>query len=161
MPENHPVTRLRDVSMAVQLQPLPSGDPRYVDLSDGRRTDELKMLGACLDDFDASQNRFAKIAFTGHRGCGKSTELLRLEQNLAGRFTALHFFATEDEIIADYDYSELILDLVDELIRKFQEWKLPLDHRLAEDVAGRLADAEDPAAGRFGDLRRNHRPCAG
>src|SRR5437764_14562759 len=121
MQEFRPVTRLREVGKAVQLQPLPSDDPRYVDMSQGRLTIDMKLMRVCLEDFDARENRFAKIAFTGHRGCGKSTELLRLEHDLANRFTALHFFATEDEIIADYDYAELFLDVTNELICRFQE----------------------------------------
>jgi hypothetical protein len=135
-----PVRRLRDVSRAVQLQPLESGDPRYVDLSGGRRTDDLAEMRVCLEDFDAQENRFAKIAFTGHRGCGKSTELLRLEHDVTTRFTPLHFYATEDEIVADYDYSELILDLVHAIIARFQEWRLPLNDRLADDIATWFAE---------------------
>ncbi len=132
--------RLRDVSRAVELQPLASGDSRYVDMSDGRSTIDLGMMRSELERYDAQQSRFAKITFTGHRGCGKSTELLRLEDDLAGRFTTLHFFATEDEIFADYDYSELFLDLVNELLRKFQEEKVPLDERLAEDISTWFAE---------------------
>ena len=130
-----PARRLRDVSRAVQIEPLASGDSRYADISGGRSTIDLRMMRVSLEDFDAQQDRFAKITFAGHRGCGKSTELLRLENELAGRFTALHFFATEDEIIADYDFSELFLDLVDELVRKFHDEKVPLNARLAEDIS--------------------------
>jgi hypothetical protein len=135
-----PVKRLRDVRRAVELQPLASGDSRYVDMSEGRSTIDLGMMRASLENFDAQQGRFAKVTFTGHRGCGKSTELLRLENDLAGRFTALHFFATEDEIIGDYDYAELFLDLVDALVRKFQEDEIPLDERLAEDISTWFAE---------------------
>jgi ABC-type transport system involved in cytochrome bd biosynthesis fused ATPase/permease subunit len=73
------VKRLRDVSRAVELEPLKSGDSRYVEMSKGRSTIDLGMMREALEDFDAQHGQFAKIAFTGHRGCGKSTELLRLE----------------------------------------------------------------------------------
>jgi hypothetical protein len=135
-----PAKRLRDVSRAVELEPLASGDSRYVDMSDGRSTIDLGWMRTSLEDFAAQQGRFAKFTFTGHRGCGKSTELLRLENELAGRFTSLHFFATEDEIIADYDYAELFLDLVDELVRKFQQEKIPLDERLVQDISTWFAE---------------------
>ncbi len=140
MTQHPPVTRLRDVSEAVRVQPLPSGDERYVDMSPGRLTSALREMRENLKDFDAAQNQFAKVAFTGHRGCGKSTELLRIEHDLAGQFTALHFYATEDEIIADYDYAELFLDLTNELIRQFQEWKISLNAKLAEDIAQWFAE---------------------
>lgn len=135
MDDYRPVSRLKDVGAAVRVQPLESGDRRYVDLGQGRQTDDLKLLRVCLQDHDASQNSFAKAALTGHRGCGKSTELLRLEHDLSGRFFPLHFYATEEEVLPDYDYADLFLWLTDELLRRFQADGLPLDSRLAEDVA--------------------------
>src|SRR5437867_2874584 len=39
----HPVSRLQDVGSAVRVQPLPLGDSRYVDLAEGRRTDDLTL----------------------------------------------------------------------------------------------------------------------
>lgn len=135
MDEYRRVSRLRDVGAAVRVQPLESGDRRYVDLGRGRRTDDLKLLRICLQDHDADQNSFAKVALTGHRGCGKPTELLRLEHELSGRFFPLHFYATEEEVLPDYDYADLFLWLTDELLRRFQEQGLRLDRSLAEDVA--------------------------
>lgn len=135
MDDYRPVSRLKDVGAAVRVQPLESGDRRYVDLGQGRQTDDLKLLRVCLQDHDASKNSFAKVALTGHRGCGKSTELLRLEHDLSGQFFPLHFYATEEEVLPDYDYADLFLWLTDELLRRFQVDGLPLDARLAEDVA--------------------------
>ncbi len=126
---------MKDVANVVVVRPLDLGDPRYVDLSRGRRTDELKLLRICLQDHDAGKNAFAKIAFTGHRGCGKSTELLRLEHDLCAQFFPLHFYATHEEVLADYDYADLFLWLADDLVRKFHEQQIPLDPQLAEDMA--------------------------
>jgi hypothetical protein len=67
MQEYRPATRLGDVGAAVRVQPLESGDIRYVDLGRGRLTDDLKHLRLCVQDHDADQNRFAKVALTGHR----------------------------------------------------------------------------------------------
>ena len=127
--------RLRDVGAAVRVQPLESGDRRYVDLGRGRRTDDLKLLRICLQDHDADRNSFAKVALTGHRGCGKSTELLRLEHDLAHRFFPLHFYATDEEVLPDYDYADLFLWLTDELLRRFQDEGITLNPDLARDVA--------------------------
>jgi hypothetical protein len=135
MEDFRPVARLRDVGAAVRVQPLESGDSRYVDLGRGRRTDDLKLLRICLQDHDADRNSFAKVALTGHRGCGKSTELLRLEHDLSHRFFALHFYATEEEVLPDYDYADLFLWLTDELLRRSQDEGIRLDPRLAQDVA--------------------------
>jgi hypothetical protein len=87
-----------------------------------------------LKDHDVRDDRFAKIAFTGHRGSGKSTELLRLEHDLGDDFTSLHLYADE-ALIDDYDYTDLLLWLVDALVREFEKAGTPLDPRLADDVA--------------------------
>ena len=130
---------LEQVAACVTLEPLESGDPRYVDISKGRDTKELKRLQQHLKNSDASQNRYAQVAFTGHRGCGKSTELLRLEHNLSQRFTSLHLYL-DDNLLRDCDYTDLILWLVDSLVRKFAEWDMPLDTGLVDDVIGWFAE---------------------
>jgi hypothetical protein len=127
--------KLSEVATVVDLQPLQSGDGRYVDISAGRGgSNDLKLLRLRLMQFDAREDRFAKFAFTGHRGCGKSTELLRLEHEVSDRFTPLHLYADE-ALLGDYDYTDLFLWLVDELVRKFEADRTPLDPRLADQVA--------------------------
>ncbi len=124
---------LEEVAAQTYLEPLPSGDPRHVDMSAGRGSDDLRQLRIHLSDVDASQNRFAQIAFTGHRGSGKSTELLRLEDELSKRFTCLHLYI-DDSLLSDCDYTDLLLWLVDSLVRQFQHAPIPLDKKLVEDV---------------------------
>jgi hypothetical protein len=131
-------SRLTEVAAAVDLKPLESGDPRYVDISAGRGTNELAHLRLHLADHDARANRFAKIAFTGHRGCGKSTELLCLEHEIAGQFTRLHLYA-EDALLGDYDYTDLFLWLVDSLVRQFADAHTPLNVKLVEHVVSWFA----------------------
>ena len=131
--------KLEQVAACVTLEPLESGDARYVDISQGRESKALKLLQMHLQDADASQNRYARIAFTGHRGCGKSTELLKLEHNLSDRFTCLHLYV-DDNLLRDCDYTDLILWLVDSLARKFAEWNMPLDTGLVDDVVGWFAE---------------------
>ncbi|HKI19656.1 MAG TPA: hypothetical protein VKA15_17345, partial [Isosphaeraceae bacterium] len=130
---------LSQVAMAFDLQPLESGDPRYVDITAGRGSDQLAHLRRCLLEYDEQENRFAKIAFTGHRGSGKSTELLRLEQDLSNRFTSLHLEA-ENGLRKDYDYTFFFLWLADELARKFANDGLPLGKPLVDDVANWFAE---------------------
>jgi len=129
-----PARTLEEIAAQVIVEPLKLGDPRYVDLSSGRSTTDLGMLRIHLQDHDAAQNRFAKVVFTGHRGSGKSTELLRLEHELSQRFTPLHL-CVDDTLLRDCDYPDLLLWLVDSLARTFDEGKMPLDERLTNDVA--------------------------
>jgi hypothetical protein len=61
-----------------------------------------------LEDQNADDNLFGKVAFVGHRGSGKSIELLRLERDLAERFTSVHLYADQDPM-GDFDYTDLLL----------------------------------------------------
>ena len=132
-------TRLEDLAAQLTIEPLRSGDPRYVDLSAGRGSQELRRMALHLRDFDAADNRFAHIAFTGHRGSGKSTELYRLEHDLSDRFFPLHLFI-DDSLLRDCDYTDLMLWLVDALARQFDKRKMPLDAGLVERVVDWFAE---------------------
>jgi len=134
-----PAERLEDIPALVALGPLDAGDPRYVDSSKARGDNQLKKLRLTLESCDAKQNRFAKIAFTGHRGSGKSTELLHLENEVASRFTTVHLYL-DDNLIRDCDYIDLLLWLVDELARQFAKNGMPLDKDALQDVANWFAE---------------------
>jgi hypothetical protein len=137
-----PAQSLTEVAAQATLEPLPLGDPRYVDLSTGRDTKELRQLRLHLEDQRGRENRFAKVAFTGHRGSGKSTELLRLEHELAGRFFPLHLYVDE-KLLRDLDYTDLLLWLVDSLTREFANADMPLDRGLVDDVAEWFAEVAE------------------
>ena len=134
--EPKPARTLQEVAAVMDLGPLLPGDWRYVDISEGRQSPALRQLRVRLEDAGATKDslEFPKIALTGHRGCGKSTELLGLEHDLAGSFTSLHLYADE-QLLADYDYTYLFLWVADQLVRYFEnELKLPLREKLVADV---------------------------
>jgi len=131
---------LEEVGQQVVVEPLDSGDPRYTDLSAARGTKELARLGLHLQDFSVEQNRFAKVAFTGPRGCGKSTELLRLEEDLRDRFVPIHLFVDES-LLVDCDYTDLMLWLVHEVVRHFNDKQgTSLTQSLIDDVVDWFAE---------------------
>ncbi len=134
-----PAQTLQEISAQTLQEPLESGDPRYVDVSAGRGTRELRKMRLCIEDHRARDGRYAKIAFTGHRGAGKSTELLRLEHDLSDRFTCLHLFVDEN-LIRDCDYTDLLLWLVDAVVRRFADDGLPLKQRDVESVVQWFAE---------------------
>jgi hypothetical protein len=133
------VLMLDQVAAAFDVQPLKAGDPRYVDMTPGRGSDQLDHLRRCLLEYDERDDRFAKIALTGHRGSGKSTELLHLEDELRDRFTSLHLYA-EDGFRRDYDYTYFFLWLAEELAHQFMIDEMPLRTKLVEDVANWFAE---------------------
>ena len=134
--------KLQEVAAVMDLQPLEPGDWRYADVSKGRRSQALRHLQIRLEDAIAAESVATpvKVALTGHRGCGKSTELLRLEHDLAGQFTPLHLYADE-QVLGDYDYTYLFLWIVDQLVRYFEnDVKLPLRNELVADVVQWFAE---------------------
>lgn len=86
-------------------EPLPSGDDRYVDCTDVRGNRDV--VQRMFDTITWSNVNTAQL-LTGHRGCGKSTELLRLRARLeeAG-YTVVYFEADEDLDVNDIIYSDL------------------------------------------------------
>ena len=73
-------------------------------------------------------NAFARAAFVGNRGSGKSTFLLHLEDWLekARVFTTLHIYL-DPSLETDCDYSDLLLWMVDEVAREFERRGHPVD----------------------------------
>jgi len=101
---------LAEVARQATLEPLRPGDPRYANLSAGQETRDLRLLRQYVEDQNADDRRYALAAFSGHRGCGKTTQLLRLQEDLAGRFTSIHVYADESLLQdPDLDYSDLML----------------------------------------------------
>jgi energy-coupling factor transporter ATP-binding protein EcfA2 len=118
-----PARTLPEVALQATLEPLPLGDPRYVDLSRGQGSRELRQYledHAVLSDPTGTSEAFATAIFTGHRGCGKSTVLLRLARDLDQHFTTMHLYA-DDSLVQDLDYPDLFLWLLDRLLAKLAE----------------------------------------
>jgi hypothetical protein len=131
-----PAQTLAEVARQATLEPLKPGDPRYVDLSAGQATRDLVLLRQYVEGQSADDRRYALAAFSGHRGCGKTTQLLRLQRDLAPRFTSIHVYADETLLQdPDLDYPDLMLWLVDQLAREFDRLGHRLDERLLTDVA--------------------------
>jgi hypothetical protein len=130
-----PAHTLAEVARQATLEPLQPGDPRYVNLSSGQETKDLRLLRQYIEDQSADERRYGLATFSGHRGCGKTTQLLRLQVELARRFTSIHVFADETLLKdPDLDYPDLMLWLVDQLVREFDRREHPLDEKLLADV---------------------------
>ncbi len=132
MPE--PALTLRDAYNAADpAVPLPSGDPRYVDCTDVRGNRDV--VQQMFDTVTWSDSDTAQL-LTGHRGCGKSTELLRLKTRLeeAG-YTIIYFEADEDLDVNDIFYSDLLLAIarrIEDELR--EEHNIKLDAKLLKSV---------------------------
>lgn|GEM_PF-429381 len=134
-----PARTLREVSRVASVQPLAYGDPRYIDLTPGHGSRDMMRLRLRLsriaeDDGDRAGGRWGKMIFTGHRGCGKTTELRRVEHDFVDRFYPLHI-ELDENLLEDFDYTLLLLWLTEFIVRDFADNNRPLDAGLVDDVA--------------------------
>jgi len=135
-----PARTLRDAYNAVDpAVPLPSGDPRYVDCTDVRGNRDV--VQRMLKTITWANSNTAQL-LTGHRGCGKSTELLRLKARLeeAG-YAVIYFEADEDLDVNDIVYSDLLLAIARRIESELrQAYSIELDAKLLENVQRWFAD---------------------
>jgi hypothetical protein len=105
---------------------LPPGDPRYVLPPEGARGegDQIVQVTNAMRWSDTPLH----LLFAGHRGGGKSTELLRLKEKLANppagerRFFVVHFEADEEDIdVNDADVPDLLLSIIRQVGKALRE----------------------------------------
>ena len=101
-----PAETLRDAYQAADPRPLGSGDPYFVSLTEGRDSKATELLKQMIENCDSG--RSSAIAFSGHRGSGKSTELRQLERELPNCY-ALYLDINDFLDAADVDYTDLFL----------------------------------------------------
>jgi hypothetical protein len=102
------------------FRPLPAGDPNYVDCREVRGDgDILEDLGIRLQ----RSNQKTCQLYSGHRGAGKSTELLRLKQSLEEqKFFVVYFAADEEDIESeDAQYTDILLACTRHLLEDLQK----------------------------------------
>ena len=112
------------------LKPGPDGKPNpfYIDRP-GNPIAEL------TDALLAPFYRPPKFFFSGHRGCGKSTELLHLLSNkdIQKKYWPINFSIREEADIIDIDFRDVLLAIGSRLFREYRKkgGELP-DHLLKE-----------------------------
>lgn len=107
-------------------EPLNPGDARYVPCDDVRGTGDVVMR---LANAVRRSNKPMHLLFTGHRGCGKSTELKRLIQRLTQPgadtrpFFTVYFEADSQDIdVNDVDFADVLLAIVREVGKTLREY---------------------------------------
>jgi hypothetical protein len=119
-----PPQSIWDVNVQLQFdEPLPPGDPRWVDTAPGRGEFSLdrlyRMLGVDPNTWTLKgAPSHAYVLFCGHRGCGKSTELRRAHERLNEPDI---FFSVLLDAAADLDpnnlqYQDVLLGLAKALL---------------------------------------------
>ncbi len=97
---------LKEAFRACDLRPLMGEDNRYyVDLSKVRKTKAIAGVSAKLSTLEAGE--YTTILFTGHRGCGKSTELQRIQAQWQEDYRVIYIEADLELDINDAEYTDL------------------------------------------------------
>jgi hypothetical protein len=106
------------------FEPLPAGDPKYVDCQDVRGDADIEQE---LGNRMRLANTNTCQLYSGHRGAGKSTELLRLKKYLENRqFYVVYFAADEEDIDSeDAQYTDILLACTRRLLKDLKEIASP------------------------------------
>ena len=140
-----------ELDLPLEVQPGGPPNPFYVDRP-GNPVAELEQ--ALLAPF----YRLPKYFFSGHRGCGKSTELRRVAVNPAirAKYWPVHFTIQDEADVNNLDYRDILLAIGGQMYRQYRAGggRLPkqllneLDQfrgRIEKDVtitSGRLTGSE-------------------
>ena len=113
-------------------QPLPSGDERYVDLSEGRGT----KVGALLRKHFLGQPLGVPFhgVFLSHRGAGKSTEINAVLNEVSHRYLPVYFEADHFLDHRTATPEELLLVVAQAVDQRMREESLPLDKELLDRI---------------------------
>jgi hypothetical protein len=95
----------------------------YVDFSPVRGSQIIKELERTITRL--SPNKPTCQLFTGHIGCGKTTELLRLKAELEQKdFHVVYFESSQDMDMADVDISDILLTIAKSVSKSLEEIKI-------------------------------------
>jgi hypothetical protein len=111
-----PADTLEKVYNYFQIKPITLDlfDQYYVNADRGRGKDPIKAFRRRIV---GNPDGCLKLLFSGHRGCGKSTELIRLQKDLEERedFIVLNFSILHELDIVNINYIELFIVTMEKL----------------------------------------------
>jgi energy-coupling factor transporter ATP-binding protein EcfA2 len=135
-----PATNLRTAYRVCDVQPLEGDDLEryYVQLGEARKTEAMMNLSVALDLQEPGQYR--TVLFTGHRGCGKSTELRLLEQNWQKQYYVIYLETDEVTDVNDVEYTDIYLLVAQYIEYGLRRIGIQLDPGIVQDFANWFAD---------------------
>ena len=103
----------------------PEEQKYYIDFATVRGSDIIRELGRTITLL--SGNEPTCQLFTGHIGCGKSTELFRLKHNLEQKgFYVVYFESSQDLDMGDVDISDILLAIARQVSENLAAAKIKL-----------------------------------
>ncbi len=122
---------LRDAFRLCDVGPLESDEAiarYYVDLAAVRSSVAIRSISTQLDF--CSPGQFDSLLFTGHRGCGKSTELQRLKKSWDKPYRVIYVESDVEIDSKDADYTDLYLVIIKQVSDDLAKLGLNFDHQL-------------------------------
>jgi hypothetical protein len=111
----------------------------YIDFATVRGANVIQELARTITKLSPNQ-RTCQL-FTGHIGCGKSTELRRLEAELQAQgFHVVYFESTEDLDMGDVDVSDIMLAIIRQVTESLEAVGIRLRPRYFERLFREIGD---------------------
>jgi hypothetical protein len=151
MGENFPVTDKFAARKVTELDfEIDPQDPRvYVNFDEVRPSDYLGDIKYLLDISDDRLSQptdsFVKVLFSGHRGCGKTTELHRLQAYIyhPARYASIFIDMEKETDIPTFAPEDLFVTLILKLVERLQKKQIDLrSSQLDEILHDWLSDGE-------------------
>ncbi|HEY9705916.1 MAG TPA: P-loop NTPase fold protein [Allocoleopsis sp.] len=137
---SHLATNLKSAYRVCELRPLGSEDIQkyYVDLSKVRKTNAIDRVNTILsfqepNDTNGEPEEFTTILFTGHRGCGKSTELKRIQEKWQKDYLVIYLEADQEIDIQDARYTDLYLVIIKQVEYKLRKLGINFEPQLLKN----------------------------
>jgi energy-coupling factor transporter ATP-binding protein EcfA2 len=142
LPANRAKT-LKEAYQASDVQPLTGENMAryYVDLSAVRNTEAIEGVSTDLDIHEPGE--FDTILLTGHRGCGKSTELKRIQPQCENKYRVIYREFDWERDVNDAEYTDLYLLLSKKVADDLTELRLKFDPKLLDSSEAGFKDVTE------------------
>src|SRR4028118_1303591 len=141
LPANRAKT-LKEAYHACDVKPLTGENARYyVDLSAVRNTVAIEGVSTDLDLQEPGE--FNTILFTGHRGCGKSTELKRIQSKCENEYRVIYIEFDLELDVNDAEYTDLYLLFIKKVADDLTELRLKFDPKLLDSFEAWFKDVTE------------------
>lgn len=131
LPANRAKT-LKEAYRACDVKPL-TGESiarYYVDLSAVPNTEAIEGVSTDLDIHEPGE--FDTILFTGHRGCGKTTELKRIQSQCENAYRVIYTEFDWERDVNDAEYTDIYLLFIKKIADDLTALRLKLDTKLLD-----------------------------
>ena len=114
-------------------------DSYYVDVFEGRGGNPIKSLKRQLLNKPGGD---LQILFSGYRGCGKSTELNKLQREISGDFIVLNFSVLKELDPVNINYVELFVTTMEKLFNIVETHNIRINPQLLKSIGDWSSTAE-------------------